>query len=207
MNKWLLGGIIASSAIVYTHNYDILLLNSITFDQLRLVSEKLSRNVYTNHDQSLYYKVWDTKYRRAKQFEDALNAGFFEDIAPIVTVIYDEKDRCRGYVTVGGIPFFSSTTQLTVKITKNQYVLPIEEQTDTNYIEFYETLLENTIKSKYAFIDVSPTNVIVIDSHYYLIDLESVEPLSNLQPNFAHHPEFSFHIQGYAKFVKTLLKK
>ena len=37
------------------------------------------------HDEKNYYKIFDLDYCRRQNFIDALNAGFFDEIAPALT--------------------------------------------------------------------------------------------------------------------------
>lgn len=205
MNKLLLI-ITASTSFINVHSIDTVYLETIQPSTLRLIHKQSNRVVYANEDRSIYYKIWNPNYLRSKLFVNALDAGFFKHIAPLVGIIYDEKNRCRGYITTGGILSMSNTTKSGLKITNLQYILPTSQQTNEKYISFYKRLVKNTAKSRYAFIDLSPTNIIEIDDQFYLIDLESVEPLSRLSKNFESRPEYSFHIKEYAQAVKTLLK-
>lgn len=206
MNKLLLF-IVASTSIIHAHSFDTVYLETIPRNELLPIHEQHNRAVYANTDRSLYYKIWNPNYPRSPLFLGALDAGFFENIAPLVSVIYDEQNRCRGYITTGGILSMSNTDASGLKITRLQYVLPTKQQTNTNYITFYKNLVKNSAHSKYAFIDLSPTNIIEIENQFYLIDLESVEPLSKLTRKFENHPEYSFHIKEYVQDVRALLNQ
>jgi len=206
MNKLLLG-IIASTSIIHAHTLDIVYLETISLNELTPIHKQHNRAVYANEDRSLYYKIWNPNYHRSSLFIKALDAGLFKKIASLIGIIYDKQNRCRGYITTGGVLSLSNTEKSGLKMTPLRYVLPTEQQTNKPYITFYKRLVKNTAKSRYAFIDLSPTNIIEIEDQFYLIDLESVEPLSNLRKNFENHPEYSFHIKEYVQDVRALLNK
>lgn len=172
-------------------------LESIDFSHLihiRKVSDQIhTRSVYVTDDGSLYYKVWTPGYRRSSHFLDALESGFFEGLISLVSVIYDSDHCCRGYITKGGESILNETLPIKIdsRTIKNFFlkgnilvIAPIEEQSDQNYRDFYNLLLENTKKSCYAYIDLTPYNLIFIDGKYNLIDLESVEPFSCISRHF-----------------------
>ncbi len=206
MNKLLLG-IIASTSIIHAHTLDIVYLEAMSLNELTPIHTQHNRAVYANEDRSLYYKIWDPNYHRSSLFIEAVEAGLFKKIAPLVGIIYDKHNRCRGYITTGGILSLDNTEKSGLKMTPLRYVLPTEQQTNEKYITFYKQLVKNTAKSRYAFIDLSPTNIIEIEDQFYLIDLESVEPLSRLGKNFENHFEYSFHIKEYVQDVRALLNK
>jgi hypothetical protein len=198
---------VALTGIVCAHTLDIISLETIAWNDLISIKTQHNRAIYAEKDRSFYYKIWDRNYHRASLFINALETGFFKKIAPLRGVIYDKQNRCRGYVTIGGVLSLSNTDKSCLKMTPSYYILPTRQQTNANYIRFYHRLVKNTTKYRYAFIDLSPTNLIEIDAQFYLIDLESVEPLSTLTKNFENHPQYSFHIPEYAQDVKRLLNR
>ncbi len=151
MNKLLLG-IIASTSIIYAHTLDIVYLETMSLNELIPIHTQHNRAVYANEDRSLYYKIWNPNYHRSSLFIKALDAGLFKKIAPLIGIIYDKQNRCRGYITAGGVLSLSNTEKsglkMTPLMTPLRYVLPTEQQTNKQYITFYKRLVKNTTKSR-----------------------------------------------------------
>ena len=204
MHKWLLI-IIISTNITYAHTLDTIDLETIPFNTLTLLYKRYARAIYANKDRSIYYKVWDPDYRRTPFFLGALRAGFFNDLAPLVALIYDNKNRCRGYVATGGILVRDNADQSGLKIDSFGHIAPTKQQTNKNYIEFYKRLLNNSIDSRYAFVDMPLQNIVEIDTQFYLIDLESVLPFSYLEKPLVTNPGYVFCIKEYACDLQAFL--
>lgn len=184
---------------------EIVYLEAIPFDTLTLLYKRYAREIYVTKDTSLYYKVWDHDYLKSPLFLGALKAGFFDGLAPLVGIIYDSKNRCRGYVATGGISAIKNAEKSGLQTTPLQRIAPIAQQTNANYIAFYKRLLNNSIKTQYAFVDLAPQNIIEINTQFYLIDLESVQPFCSLEKNVESDPGYNFCIAEYAHDLQTFL--
>jgi len=204
MHKWLLI-IIISTNITHAHTLDYIRLETVPFNTLTLLYKRYARAIYANEDRSLYYKVWDHDYPRSPLFLKALEAGFFNNVAPLIGIIYDSKDRCRGYIATGGILVRDNADQSGLKIDSFGHIAPTEQQTNQNYIAFYKRLLNNSINSRYAFVDMPPQNIVEIDTQFYLIDLESVLPFSSLEKPIVNNPGYVFCIKEYACDLQAFL--
>jgi len=76
-------------------------LSEISFQELTIVRKVKDHIVYKSEHE--YIKLWLNNSRhfhndRNKIFIDAVESGFFEGIAPIKAVLFD-NDRCVGYMT------------------------------------------------------------------------------------------------------------
>ncbi len=196
--------IIIAAHVIYAQP-DTIYLETIPFNTLTLLYKRYAREIYANGDRSLYYKVWDPYYQRSPFFLGTVKAGFFNNLAPLVSIIYDKNNQCRGYVATGGILVRDNADKSGLKINSLGHIAPTEQQTNQNYIEFYKQLLSNSINSQYAFVDMPPQNIIEIDTQFYLIDLESVLPFSYLEKPIVTNPGYVFCIKEYARDLQTFL--
>ena len=186
-------------------------LEDIDFTELKSIKRAVEsgavREVYVDKNGDYYYKIWSPNNKRIRNFLQAISAGFYDDIAPLVNIIYDGKGCCRGYITKGGIVAIKSPLEKEIinsgrnKITR---IAELNKQIYLPYKEFYHRLLK-TIKEKgYVHIDYTPSNLIFIDQEYKLIDLEAV--LSIYQVNNSFFSDI--HIPSdYRNFVKTIKSK
>lgn len=196
--------IAASTAYAQT---DSIYLETIPFNTLTLLYKRYAREIYANEDRSLYYKVWDHDYLRSSFFLGAVKAGFFNGLAPLISIIYDKNNQCRSYVTTGGIVVRDNANKSGLKINSLGHITPTAQQTNKHYIEFYKRLLSNSIRSQYAFVDMPPQNIIEIDTQFYLIDLESVLPFSYLEKPIVSNPGYVFCIKEYARDLQLFLDR
>lgn len=197
--------IMITTHIMSAHTVGIFHLEKIPFNNLTPLYKRYARSIYANKDRSLYYKIWDHNYIRSPRFLGALKAGFFDDLTPLMGVIYDKKHQCRGYVTTGGTVATECIETTKLKVDTLGHIAPTAQQTNKNYITFYKRLLNNSIKSRYAFVDMPLQNIIELDAHFYLIDLESVLPFCGLEKNIVNNPGYSFCIKEYAQDLESFL--
>ena len=144
------------------------------------------RQVIQDEEKDLYYKIFDQDYCRRQNFQDALNAGFFDELAPaFVAVIVDDiwidewliENSIVGYVTEGGTPLGSEFDEIPK--------------------EFYEKVLDKAKETKMFFYDLVASNIIrTKDGELSLIDLESVYNLDELYTISKHNakvkPDYYF---------------
>lgn len=187
------------------HSLDIIHLEEIPLNNLTLLHQRNGRNIYANQDRSLYYKVWNRDYPWTPLFLDALEAGLFDKLTPLVRIIYDKNHQCRGYITKGGTVVTKNIETAKLKIDSFGHIAPTTQQTNKNYITFYKRLLKNSIRTEYAFFDVPLQNIIELDGQFYLIDLESVLPFCRLEKNIVNNPGYSFCTKEYAQDLEIFL--
>ncbi len=169
-------------------------LDQIDLDELQLVKRVKSdpitingRSVYRDKSCSLYYKIWSKEYWLANNFVRAFEAGFYNGLTSLTAFIYDNDGCCRGYITQAGQNVFNSNVVI-IKEPSSGYpiIAPFVQQKDEEYKDFYTLLCEHITLTKYAFIDFCPSNIIMIDGYYKLIDLESVMPINEVNLYFFH---------------------
>ena len=102
----------------------------------------------------VYYKIFDKDYCRRENFVKALEAGFFEEVAPALQSLIVDGDDIVGYVTKAG-------EQLGSEFDK------VPEP-------FYQKMLACVDVTNMFFYDLVASNLITIDGRISLIDLESV---------------------------------
>ena len=108
----------------------------------------------------VYYKIFDKEYCRRDNFVKALEAGFFDEVAPALKSLIVDGDDIVGYVTEAGEQLGSEFDRVPKP--------------------FYEKVLACVDVTNMFFYDLVPSNIIMIDGRLSLIDLESVYDLEEL---------------------------
>ena len=143
-------------------------IEDIDLDSLGVILNKAGRVVDgINHGRmvlkgdGVYYKIFDKDYCRRENFVKALEAGFFDEVAPALQSLIVDGDEIVGYVTEAGEP--------------------IGSEFDKVPDEFYQKVLSLVNEKKMFFYDLVSINIIRTKSgELSLIDLESVYDIDEL---------------------------
>jgi hypothetical protein len=167
-----------------------MLLNSIDFGELNELHLRLDwggdnpdmlRKFYKG--KGLFYKIWGEHYsvnncaidgdRYVKHIYSNPTSGLAlidvglvttDTCIALVDTIWDTSGRCRGYVTVEGGPV---------------------DTTDKAFERFVEKFCELSISTGFLHSDFSPKNLISVNGHISLIDLDTVPSrIKNIDINF-----------------------
>ena len=143
-------------------------LNDIDTDSCEIILNKAGRVVDgVNHGRmvlkgdGVYYKIFDKDYCRRENFVKALEAGFFDEVAPALQSLIVDGDDIVGYVCeLGEI---------------------IGSEFDKVPDEFYLKMVRLVNEKKMFFYDLVSINIIRTESgELSLIDLESVYDIDEL---------------------------
>ena len=150
------------------------------------------------HDEKNYYKIFDLDYCRRKNFIDALNVGFFNEIAPALTGLIMDGDDIIGYKMQKGTP-----------LSRTEY----QFNEDVRSTPTYTKLLELAREKKMFFYDFVPINIIITGdgsqkNDWSLIDLESVYPIEELYTIDRHNAKVKpdFYFKDLEKIWKENMK-
>jgi len=143
-------------------------LKEIDTDSCEVILNKAGRVVDgINHGRmvlkgdGVYYKIFDKEYCRRENFVKALEAGFFDEVAPALQSLITDGDEIVGYVCELG--------EL------------IGSEFDKVPDEFYQKVLSLVNEKKMFFYDLVSINIIRTKSgELSLIDLESVYDIDEL---------------------------
>ena len=121
----------------------------------------------------IYYKIFDKEYCRRENFIKALEAGFFNELAPALQSLIEDDGEIVGYTMEAG------------------------ETLDEIPFHFYQRILSLAKEKKMFFYDLVPINIIKTKSgEISLIDLESVYDLDELYTISKHNavvkPDYYF---------------
>ena len=121
----------------------------------------------------VYYKIFDKGYCRVTNFVKALEAGFFDEVAPALQSLIEDDGEIVGYIMEAG------------------------EMIDKIPIDFYQRVLSLVEEKKMFFYDLVSINIIKAKSgEISLIDLESVYDLDELYTISKHNavvkPDYYF---------------
>ena len=155
-------------------------LSDIDLDSFDIVLNKAGRVVDgINHGRivlngdDIYYKIFDKEYCRRENFIKALEAGFFDEVAPALQSLIEDDGEIVGYTMKAG------------------------ETLDEIPFHFYQRILSLAKEKKMFFYDLVPINIIKTKSgKLSLIDLESVYDLDELYTISKHNavvkPDYYF---------------
>ena len=155
-------------------------LSDIDLDSFDIVLNKAGRVVDgINHGRivlngdDIYYKIFDKEYCRRENFIKALEAGFFDEVAPALQSLIEDDGKIVGYTMEDG------------------------ETLDEIPFHFYQRVLSLAKEKKMFFYDLVPINIIKTKSgKLSLIDLESVYDLDELYTISKHNavvkPDYYF---------------
>lgn len=150
--------------------------------------QKRSRKVYQTKSGDLFLKIWSKDHPSKEIFEKAVFAGFFNEIAKIHSLIYDQEGLCRGYTTPALLSresdkkafesygFFFGKNNLNTKIFERKALQP------KMYQDFFTRVCEATKRAGYFLLDFCPCNVGIdlVENRLYFFDLEDVHVLSQI---------------------------
>jgi len=150
------------------HNHNRIQLKDIDLDSLGVILNKAGRVVDgINHGRmvlkgdGVYYKIFDKDYCRRENFVKALEAGFFDEVAPALQSLIVDGEDIVGYVCESG------------EIIGSEF--------DKVPDDFYQKVLSLVNQKKMFFYDLVSLNIIVMKSgELSLIDLESVYDIDEL---------------------------
>ncbi len=175
-----------------------------------ILVDKAEINLYCTKNRSHFIKIWGPTYQQGTVFfYDAIKKGFFNELSPTIfqSIIVDNNNLCRGYITKAGTLIHESETVKRRPIElRGRTMVPfanLEEQNDQAFRMFYEKLKKTTEKTRYVFTDFTPYNVVYCDGQYQLIDLDEIRPLNQVTPVFFNDlcsPD------DYRQFVRNLSK-
>ena len=172
-------------------------INDIDFNAYKCIKDKYDRVVdgishgraiYFDSTNQLYYKIFHPEYCRIDNFRKAINANFFEGLAPALTdLICDRWGEVVGYVTKAG-PLLSPNEF-------DNHLIPRD----------FFRILKNRIKeSGMFFYDLVPHNIILIDGNPSLIDLESVYNLDEYNTLSEHNAKVKpVELDNYIKELRS----
>lgn len=146
-----------------------------------------NRTVYLS--EGFVIKIWQKDHPSTLAFLSALHAHFFNQIAPIEGLIFDESGSCRGYIT----PYMISRTfdraaweSWGFVLEKNGFGVKIFSRKDLQpsiYQDLFDWLIAQTEKTGFLSTDFCPNNVVIdpVEKRLYLIDLEDILEVKKIE--------------------------
>ena len=133
-----------------------------SINQSSVVKKKRERSVY--RDENFHYKLWVENWTQGDIVKYALNAGYYTDTnASALVSLIEDKTGPRGYITKNGTSCGAG---------KSWGVLVSSTAIDQR-TSFMLSLLNNGLKAEGLFVDLVPSNVILVNGKISLIDLDS----------------------------------
>lgn len=176
-------------------------LDALDIAEYRLIKSSMelraSRKVYT--DERLIYKIWDRGFWRSDHFLRAIKCGFYDENNTSLQGVIWHQGVCRGYVArliKGGRPYLEI---------RNGIISPLSEQKSEEYIDFYNDLLDRTLKFGLVYLDLTCTNLIldVDDNKVKIMDLEPVVPFLLVNGSFFRDRAYPIEYRDHIKRLKS----
>lgn len=182
-------------SLSYGHNFDTVQLRDINLNDCKILKSGVERgarrSVYVGDN--FFYKIWDKHFWRSRFFIAALEMGFYdENNTPLVAVIYD-KDACCGYITRKG--------EIRSDIQTKGRILPTSAQSDQDFLDFYQDLMDKTRKFRWVYIDYAGYNIVYESGKFRIVDLEPILPIESVPGSFFRDPLYQ---QEYRSFIRKL---
>lgn len=158
-----------------------------------LIKKKRERFVVKNNDK--FYKIWVKNWTQGNITKNAIDTGYYNNInsSALDSLIYDNSGQ-RGYITKSGICLDNKGW----KYLNNQTTF------DQRKI-FMLSLLENSFISKGIYVDLSPSNIVLLNNSISLIDLDSFKSFSLIFENKTQWYE-TFDIDAWWKPHETAIR-
>ena len=149
----------------------------VIIDKYNRIADGVNQGRIVYEGDGVYYKIFHKDYCRRDNFVRALEAGFFDDVAPALQSLIEDDGEIVGYVMEAG-----ST---------------IGMEFDKIPIDFYQKVLSLVKEKKMFFYDLVSINIIrTKNGELSLIDLESVYYLDELYTISKHNavvkPDYYF---------------
>lgn len=150
--------------------------------------------LYYDPTEDLYYKVWPEgeivwERRIGDLFLQAINKGFYSNLAKIEFILVSDNNTCVGYAMksyncpkiMDGLSKFKNKHRFNV-------IKNASEQSE-KYQHFYKILTENIEKTHFFFYDLVQSNISDLGDRYGIIDLESIAHIRDLRKIPRYHLE------------------
>lgn len=139
---------------VLRSEYKKVYIEDINFCKLSKIIS-IQNETHTRHDRALYLntnnnsiiKVWSENYYNATDFVAALEKGYFTNLSPIQYLVYDRKNRCRGYVLPRGKMGYNLTYDYS-------YSQPLFNQ-PRDFIQLYNDVIRANSDYGFVYYDLS----------------------------------------------------
>ena len=170
------------------------------------------RRIFLNQNKKFVFKIWQKNYAATKQFLKAVRLHFYEKIALIAGLIFDEHE-CRGYITPTLIDFRKKKKEwlsygfLLEKNHNNVKSFALYDHQPAIYKKFFDKLIKNIQRTHLVFLDLCPINVGINpqDNTLYLFDLEDVVTLSKFYESLKKKDIYPYTPPDYYHMIKTYL--
>lgn len=159
----------------------------------KIIKKKRERFVVKNSNK--YYKIWVPNWTQGNITKYAVDKNFYSDknASSLVSLIYDESGQ-RGYITNSG------------ESLENKGWNYLNNKTSLKQrLEFMLSLLENAEFSNGIFVDLAPSNIVLIDNNISLIDFDSFNSFKLIFENKKEWYE-TFSLDAWWKPHETALR-
>ncbi len=136
-------------------------------DQIDLCKYKIHNRrcvLYENKD--TYIKIWGSGYQDISNFLNGLKVNFFQSVAIIQALVYDNANICRGYICPKG--------------DLKHLDIFLEKSYNLAFNCFIQKLIKAFDQTNIIPVDLHEKNIISYEDNYYLIDLEAIDTLTNI---------------------------
>lgn len=168
-----------------------------------------ARNRTVYRAENYVVKIWQKNYASELNFLLALKVGFYEGIAHISALIFDDEGSCRGYITPHLIDreFNREVWEsYGIKVEKGPIGVKVFASYASQpkiYKDLFDRILAKTKSTCFITYDFCPNNVAFDEAENcaYLIDLEDVQRIMDLNDPIISRILNSYCARDYAKLI------
>lgn len=161
---------------------------------------------YFDRKSDSYIKIWGPEYFLSNNFQYCLSMGYYDDITPLVGVIYDNQNKCRGYVTKNCSDKYLIKRILVENNPHDPYKKIVSLNKNHPHIrKLIKIMMNRTKKTGYFYTDLRLWNFVSDGKKLLLIDLEEIYPLSELDELFKRWGQFTKSLpEEYSEYIICL---
>lgn len=152
-------------------------INDISFDEWQIFTERkgpnANRNIYYNEKSQLFMKIWERNYIWKSNFIRAYKCNYYDNISLLDSIIVDNTGDILGYITKKMQPH-------NLKLKINQYGNKVLCDNSVTFNFFLNKMKEKVKNLKLVHIDITPSNIGIMDNNIYTFDLEPIVTIDEL---------------------------
>ena len=147
-------------------------INDINMGNWKIYSKgKISKNKTIYYDNDRFMKIWHKDFIWKKNFMNALNKNFYDEISILISVITCDGDII-GYIT--------KKVNDSKLIHDGRVIKDTENAKDVFYQSFLEKVCNKFDSTGLIHIDLTYPNIGILNNNYYIFDLESVVDITEI---------------------------
>ena len=156
------------------------------------------RTVYRDESNQRFIKIWDADYEWAPFFQRACEKNFYEGITSLSHIILNKQGDYVGYITRATT---GAVASLKTAEDKGKTIILDAPEQNKNYQLFFNKILKKINETGLFFLDLTISNIGVVENNYYLFDLEAVFSWRDPVGNFSEAHDSPTSVTSVKKYL------